>query len=205
MNKSDVITNLATALSKVQGKLNGAVKDSTNPFFKSKYANLESVWESIRELMAAEGLSVSQMPGMLATGQPTLVTMLMHKSGEFLSSEQPLFPVKQDPQGIAAAITYARRSALSAIIGQIEVEDDGETAMGRNNPPQEKEYREPLVAHKISEAQLKRLFAIQKKCGVTDEQLKAICEPLGIKSRSEIPNTKYNEIISKIEGMAVKP
>lgn len=70
-------------------------------------------------------------------------------------------------------------------------------AMGR-------EYREPMVTRKISEAQLKRLFAIQKTANVSDEALKAICAEYGFKSRTEITNTKYNEIVTRIENTKTK-
>lgn len=221
MQKSDSIANLAAALSQVQGKLNGAVKDSVNPFFKSKYANLEGVWESIRAPMAEHGLSVSQLPGMLATGQPTLTTMLMHKSGEWISTEQALFPLKQEPQGIAAAITYARRSALSAIVGQVESEDDGEEAHGRkpadkqpddkkpaSPPPNEQEFpaspprkfKDPLVARKISEPQLVRLNTIASKCNVSEADVKGIVAAFGFTSRKDITTTTYNEIVSRIQA-----
>ena len=64
MNQSDSIANLALALSIVQGKLTYAVKDSANPFFKSKYADLESVWGACRELLSQNGLAVMQFPGL---------------------------------------------------------------------------------------------------------------------------------------------
>lgn len=219
MIKSDSIANLAAALSRVQAKLNGAVKESANPFFKSKYANLESLWESIRAPMAEEGLSVSQMPGMLATGQPTLITMLIHKSGEFISSEQALFPGKQDPQGVAAATTYARRSALSAIIGQVEVDDDGEAAMNRDlemsgslvvSNPQSKPIAQPKAPFRgmsetmgpglVTEAQLKRLFAISQKHGVTKEQIDAHIASIGLKSTKDLKRDSYDALVAKIEA-----
>ena len=63
MNQSESIANLAKALSIVQGKLTYAKKDSANPFFKSKYADLESVWDACRDLLAENNLSVMQFPG----------------------------------------------------------------------------------------------------------------------------------------------
>lgn len=210
MQKSDSIANLAAALSQVQGKLNGALKDSVNPFFKSKYANLEGVWESIRAPMAEHGLSVSQLPGMLATGQPTLTTMLMHESGEWISTEQALFPLKQEPQGIAAAITYARRSALSAIVGQVESEDDGETAHERPpvktlpqpKPAPKEQFKggTPHVASKISEGQRRLLFAVAGEHKVPDSVLKEICGKYGYTSRNDIMTTHFEEILEAVKA-----
>ena len=85
MPQSESIANLAKALSIVQGELTHAKKDSANPFFKSKYADLESVWDACRGLLARNNLSVIQMPGNFFEGRMWLITRLCHASGEWLS------------------------------------------------------------------------------------------------------------------------
>lgn len=139
MNQSESITNLAKALSIVQGKLTYATKDSSNPFFKSKYADLESVWDSCRSLLSENGLCVIQMPGNYFEGRMWLVTRLCHASGEWIEQEMS-FPVgKPDNQGVVktdahscmAAITYMRRGALAAFIGIVQADDDGNTASNK--------------------------------------------------------------------------
>jgi hypothetical protein len=129
--KSDQINELAKALCKAQGKIKHAVKDSANPFFKSRYADLTSVWDAIRDAFQAEGLSVAQCPQVLESGAAVLETTLMHSSGQWISSRVPLNPVKNDPQGVGSAITYARRYALQSIAGVCADDDDGEAAQGR--------------------------------------------------------------------------
>ena len=129
--KSDQLDKLAPALCRAQGKIKHAVKDSKNPFFKSNYADLTSVWDAIRDAFQAEGLSVAQCPQVLDSGAPVLETTLMHTSGQWISSRVPLNPVKNDPQGIGSAITYARRYALQSIAGVCADDDDGEAAQGR--------------------------------------------------------------------------
>lgn len=139
MNQSESITNLAKALSIVQGKLTYATKDSSNPFFKSKYADLESVWDSCRSLLSENGFCVIQMPGNYFEGRMWLVTRLCHASGEWIEQEMS-FPVgKPDNQGVVktdahscmAAITYMRRGALAAFIGIVQADDDGNTALNK--------------------------------------------------------------------------
>lgn len=130
MNKSESLKNLATALHKAQGQIKHAVKDSANPFFKSRYADLVSVWDAIRDAFQNNGLSISQMPDMDGD-KPVLVSILMHTSGEFLESRIFLNPQKNDPQGIGSAISYYRRYALQAIAGVCADDDDGEAAHGR--------------------------------------------------------------------------
>jgi hypothetical protein len=128
MNKSESIKNLALALNKVQSKLTFAKKDSKNPFFKSNYADLESVWDACRDLLAENGLSVSQFPGSYMDGEISLTTILMHGSGEFIEQEMSLPVTKTDPQGAGSAITYMRRYALAAVIGIVQADDDANEA-----------------------------------------------------------------------------
>ena len=130
MNQSESIANLAKALSIVQGKLTHAVKDSANPFFKSKYADLESVWDSCRSLLSENGLAVMQFPGTYSDldKSMSLTTILTHSSGEFISQEMSVPVSKVDAQGAGSCLTYMRRYALAAVVGVVQADDDGNAA-----------------------------------------------------------------------------
>lgn len=130
MTKSDSIAKLAEALSKAQGAIKNALKDSANPFFKSKYADLASVWEACRKELSENGLSVVQVPE-TAEGRISIKTILMHSSGEWITGDLAMLPVKDDPQGVGSCITYARRYALSAFVGIAPEDDDGNAASGK--------------------------------------------------------------------------
>lgn len=125
--QSEKIGELAKALNKAQSEIKGAIKDSKNPFFNSKYADLESVWEASREALTKNGLSVAQMFGYEGL-QAFLETRLLHISGEWLCGRQLLIPVKNDPQSFGSCSTYARRYGLAAMIGVIQTDDDAEIA-----------------------------------------------------------------------------
>ena len=131
MSQSESIKELATALSKVQGQLTFAKKDSANPFFKSTYADLESVWDSCREALAKNGLAVIQMPGNFFEGRMWLITRLVHSSGEWIEQEMSIPVAKQDSHGCLGAITYMRRSSLASFVGIVQADDDGNTAAGK--------------------------------------------------------------------------
>lgn len=130
MNKSEQINELATALSKAQGAIKGALKDTANPFFKSKYADLSSVWEACREQLSANGLAIVQTPFQVDTGIG-IETMLTHSSGQWISNQFTMPVAKADAQGVGSAITYARRYALSAMVGVAPEDDDGNAASGK--------------------------------------------------------------------------
>lgn len=202
MNKSENINELAKALSKVQAILTGAVKDSKNPFFNSKYADLESVWDSIREPLAQNGFSVSQLPTMI-NGEPGLETILMHESGQYISSAVVVKPIKNDPQSYGSAYTYFRRYALAAMVGQVQVDDDANQATGNavSAAPSEKKYN----AKKVTENQLKRLYAIQSNSGLTVERVKEIMkEKFKIDSARDLTMSDYDSLIEIIENEANK-
>lgn len=134
MNKSDNISEIAKALHGAQKTLRIAKKDTINPFFKSKFADLQSIWDACRDSLQANGLSVSQFPTMTEDGAPALETILLHTSGQWLSAVYPVTAAKNDPQGVGSAITYARRYALQAVVGVCaDLDDDGEGAQGRGN------------------------------------------------------------------------
>jgi hypothetical protein len=132
MTRSETINELATALSKAQGKMAGAKKDSENPHFRSKYADLASVWEACRDALTASGLSVVQSPRLLSAGENVWLveveTTLLHSSGQFLADTMAVPVSKVDAQGVGSATTYARRYALSAFVGVAPEDDDANEA-----------------------------------------------------------------------------
>lgn len=128
MNQSESIANLAKALSTVQGKLTYAKKDSKNPFFKSNYADLESVWDACRDLLSNNGLAVTQFPGEYFDGTMSLTTIITHSSGEWISQIMSVPVTKPDAQGAGSALTYMRRYALAAVVGVVQADDDGNAA-----------------------------------------------------------------------------
>lgn len=121
------MTKIAAALVKAQSQIEGAKKDSTNPHFKNKYADLGAVWDACRDALKANGIAVVQV-GELVEGQWALLTMLVHESGEQVRGYVPLLNSKGDMQGLGSAITYARRYGLAAIIGVCPEDDDGNAA-----------------------------------------------------------------------------
>jgi hypothetical protein len=133
MTQSETIAKLAEALAKAQGAMEGAVKDSANPYFKSKYADLASVWGACRKALSDNGLSVIQATAYMPESPDNIVvdTRLCHSSGEWIEGRIVMKPVKSDPQGIGSCLTYARRYALSAMVGIAPEDDDGNAASGK--------------------------------------------------------------------------
>ena len=121
--KSPEIDKLAAGLAKAQSELEGAKKESTNPFFKSSYADLHAVIKAAFPFLSKNGLSVSQ-GNEIVPGAICVTTLLMHSSGQWLRSKIKLPLSKVDAQGVGAAMTYGRRYGLSAIVGIAQFDDD---------------------------------------------------------------------------------
>lgn len=142
------IENLASALAKFQGEVRNPSNTAKNPQFKSKYAPLDEVINTVKPILEKNGLSFIQSTG--SSGENVVITtLLIHKSGEWLESDPLTLPAYQtksggvkdfNAQGAGSAITYGRRYSLSAILGlSSEDDDDGNNASGykdsSNNAP----------------------------------------------------------------------
>lgn len=122
---------LFAALAKAQGEIEGAAKGKENPHFRSRYADLASVWDACRAPLSKNGLSVVQMP--FTRGNLTGVrTVLGHSSGQWIACTATTTPRDQGPQALGSCLTYLRRYALAAFAGVAPEDDDGEKAEGRD-------------------------------------------------------------------------
>jgi len=120
------LSKIAEALSKAQSEMTSVKKDKENPFFKSKYANLASVYQAIKDPLFDNELTLSQ-PIEIENNRNILRTLLIHSSGQYLESKM-ILPDLQDPQKIGSAITYYRRYSIMALIGVPAEDDDGNSA-----------------------------------------------------------------------------
>jgi hypothetical protein len=127
VNTSTTIKELALALHKAQAKIKSAIKDATNPHFRSKYADLSSVVEAVKAPLHSEGIVFLQGVSGVENGV-AVETMLLHVSGEWMSSTLEIPASKHDAQGYGSAITYGRRYGLQSMCGVPAEDDDGNAA-----------------------------------------------------------------------------
>lgn len=136
MKHSESIKEIAGALLKAQIAIKAALKDSTNPHFKSKYADLSSVIDAVKGPLNANGIVFTQ--GVSAAENGVAVeTMLIHTSGEWMSETLPIPVSRVDAQGVGSAITYGRRYGLQSMCG-VPAEDDDGNAASKAPPPEKK-------------------------------------------------------------------
>lgn len=201
MNKSDSIKELAKALCQVQKVLKGAHADSTNPFYESKYADLQAIWDAIREPLTANQLAITQTTGYADNGGPVVVTTLMHSSGEWINGEFPIIAKEQSAQAIGSGVSYARRYALAAIVGVYQTDDDAEKSQGRGSPASSSlpplHYQSPFPSQATGPA------------SITDQELQNYRLPFGKthkgKPLMEIPIPALQSALKWLKEGADKP
>lgn len=120
--------NIATALARAQMNMGKALKQSANPAFRSKYADLGNVMDACLPALNEAGIALIQPTGEDDHGR-FVETILIHgESGESVSCRVPLIVAKNDMQGYGSAVTYARRYGLMAMAGIAPEDDDGNAA-----------------------------------------------------------------------------
>jgi len=198
--KSEQINEIAAALSKAQGAMQNAVMDKINPHFRSRYATLASVLDSIRKPLSDNGLAVTQTIG-IQNGGMVLTTMLMHTSGQWLSSEYPL-PIGK-PQEMGSAQTYARRYSLAALVCNSSEEDDDANAAqsavnGKNNG---RDIPAELDQSSITKEQLSEIQALIVEAGA---DIKRFCTYMKIDRLEQLTPNNFSSAKEALEAKKVK-
>lgn len=213
MRTSETINELATALAKVQGSIQDAKRDSQNPFFKSSYTSLTSVWEVCRKPLSDNNLSVVQCID-IVSGMQCLITRLMHSSGQWLESVMILNPVKNDPQSIGSAITYYKRYMLCAMVGvaPADEDDDGNQASTLVTHQTPQKTQTPYIQqHTNTQLQTDNKFisseqvkSLEKEIGEDQNFRKSVIDILKIAkidSLENIPQAFLERFTKKIKSM----
>lgn len=183
-SKSSEIGELAYALSQLQGEIKDPVKDQAA--HKHRYATIDQVLDILRPALKKNELSIVQLPSAY-NDKVTLETILMHKSGQWISSTLEMKTIDQSganaAQNVGIIITYARRYALSAMMGLAQVDEDGNTeAATRNN--------------RALPAQIDQLF---KACNNSKERMDKIMQYYGVNNIAEMTSHQCAEAINKVK------
>lgn len=211
METSESIKNISKALLQFQKEVKNPANTAYNPFHKSKYAPLNEILNDVRPLLGKNGLSVIQSPG--GDGNNVEVTtFLLHESGEWIKSDPLVLRAdKATAQGAGSAITYARRYALTAMLGiSSEDDDDGNVASGKRlqdeqqPAPAKPETQKPATNEKPRQTttggatpnQLKKLHAVSKEAGIPADDMKQIMmAKYGKESSKELTKAEVSDLI----------
>lgn len=190
MNLEHSNPELFAALAKMQGEVENATKSSTNPHFRSKYADLAEVLNTVRPVLAANGLSVIQSPS-FDGAVCHVTTTIAHSSGGHISGTISCIPAKQDGQGIGAATTYLRRYSLAALCGVAQEDDDGNAA-AHNKPAvtitsaEAARIRENIEHLGIDEAAFLKHYGVGAVAELTTDKVAAINKAFAAKASKKV-------------------
>lgn len=153
---------IATALLKAQSEMSNPKKGATNPFFKSKYADLNAIREAVIPTLNANGISVLQ-PIVHDNGKNFVKTILLHESGESLESLTEIIYNKQnDAQAQGSGISYSRRYALQSFVCVGSDDDDGQKAV-QNKPNATKEIMDKAKQSNATIDQIKTKYSVSSE------------------------------------------
>lgn len=206
MYQSESINELAQALAKAQGEMSAATKDCSNPFFNSKYADLNSVWNACREPLSKNGLSIIQTTEPIEGGH-NLNTILVHSSGQWIKSSLNMVldlspqinkfgkEVKPNPLHLMGSyLTYYRRYALAAIVGVAPDEDeDGNLASNSKHFKQE-----ALLEKLITSEQAIELRSVIGKCSAGyKKHISDFLQKSNLKDLSQLPQSQFHVLLNQ--------
>ena len=171
------------ALAKAQSEMKNAPLNKINPHFKSKYADLASIRDTVMPSLTKNGISVMQMPMIDDAGNNVLVTALSHSSGGTIQSQTPICADTSKAQPYGSALTYARRYGLAAMCCiSSDEDDDGNAAQAAA----------PQV---ITAKQSKDIVELIDKKGVDPE---VFMKYFGVSTLSELPQSKFAKAIESL-------
>lgn len=175
MNLEHANPALFAALAKAQGEVENASKNAANPHFKSKYADLAEVLNTVRPVFSENGLSIIQsteFDGSLVS----VTTTIAHKDGGYVSSKASCVPSKTDAQGVGSATTYLRRYSLASACGVAQEDDDGNSSAHNDKPvakiteKQEVELSDYIEATNTDRAKMLAYFKVKSLSELSSAQ-----------------------------------
>ena len=207
MSHSEQISEIAAALAKAQGQIKNPkrdktanIKTKTGASYSYSYVDLATVWEAIRKPLADNGLGVTQTEERVLVGDANgtdtfLRTLLVHSSGQWIDSYHPLpDPTKIEPREWASFHTYARRYALSALVGIAPDEDDDADAAQKVEVAPRAPERPPAKVVPLTDAQIEqiRLYTAE----LDTDKVQKFLTWLNVKSIGDIGQHQYDRAIS---------
>jgi len=197
MKTSEQINELAAALAMAQAIIKPAPKDSTNPHFRSRYADLAAVMEACRAPLATNGIALVQSASTTPERYVRITTRLIHKSGQWIEDSLDLKPSKDDPQGVGSCLTYGRRYLVCAMVGvTADDDDDGNAASNVTNKPKQPSGAQTIQQPVAAQQQSARMFHVKepKHKEWAEKELTA----------KNIPQNLHTEILSQLDGKDFK-
>lgn len=208
-------STLAQKLLSVQRKIGAVTKSSSNPHFRSKYADLNEVLDVAKEALNSEGIFITQSPGANEFGKYLETALIDSDSGQQVQGRVFFSGSEENMQKIGAAITYARRFGLVSLLALESEDDDGETAVGRapevkkSEPAPAKMISKPTAAASAPNGTLRKnidaKISLTSKVLIdskrtTGDEVVAMLQAYGVKTKEELNDDQARKLLTQLEG-----
>jgi len=204
--ESDKTEKINEALSKAQGEFPPIGLNKTNPYFKNKYADFDSIVRAVRPILSKNGLSITQQTVISDTGTTLLITRLRHNSGQWIDTKARILPTKNDAQSYASALTYMKRYSFMALLNITTSDDisddDAEAVMydvrdtkAKGVALNTKYNPKEQTGEVITKEQLEEL---EYELGDYDDVAEMVLDGLKIQSMADMPKSKFMVSIKRI-------
>jgi hypothetical protein len=202
--QSEQIDQLADALAKAQAEYNAATYNRENPYFKSSYADLDSIIMASRPALTKHGIAFIQQQQITEDGATMLHTRVMHKSGQWIESRSRIVPPKNDAQTYGSTLSYHKRYAAQALLGvtisEDRADDDAEVAMVEakqivakgpsNKYDPRNQSMEPIVKEQLEE--------LERELALMPDLAEEVMDKMRIQSLADMPKSQYVAAITRI-------
>ncbi len=211
--RSDNLGELIGALSKAQAEFKPIEKNRTvdvmtrtGGTYRFRYATLDTILEAVRKPLADHGLAITQLIT-LRNGIPILQTLLLHQSGQWVSSEAQIIHTGAN-QEFGSALSYMRRYAISAILNIASQEDDDANIADGNHiqevvqqAPVEK-ASEQKIPSLISERQLSFVHMLAKERGLSHDEVTGMAQAMfGVSSTKDLSRSEASQLIERLQQL----
>ena len=198
MDTTNSSKELTEALCLAQSEIEAAVKGSTNPHFRNKYADISEIIKTVRHIYNKYGVYIGQEDS-FSDGMAHVHTTFLHKSGASITSRPAsCVPAKFDAQGLGAAWTYLRRYALSALCCLAQEDDDGQSASHDRKPAAV--VVKPIAASAVIHATTDELIKLRHRVTYLQVNEAAFLKKLGIESFLTLPANKVQRAHELLDG-----
>lgn len=199
MKKSDQINEISKALAAAQREMKAALKDSTNPFYNSRYSDIATIWDIIREPLMSREIAIVQ-DAVNGERGVEVTTILLHSTGQWIEFGPLCIPLtKKDAHGIGSAITYAKRYALCAAVGIVSSDDDDDGNAAKEAYHAKEKPNTPF--EKISKQEIDQLnYLLKKLPAVIQEKFWDYLKALKCNDWSDITIGQFPMIIKNLNS-----
>lgn len=204
MKTSENVKDIYAAFVKFQAEVGQPTKNAVNPFFKSRYTTLDEIIRTVQPVLGKHGLAIIQQVSSDGVSV-SVVTRMIHETGQWIEAEpMTLKGDKATPQGLGSATSYARRYALSSILGIASEDDDDANSIEGQSVAKSENRGYKKTNYTVTEKQINRLYAIAASKKIDNKTVDAAIVKQLNKKAKDLTKKEYDMVCKAYEEMDIE-